>query len=151
VHWRFFTKLSSSINIQGSISGIPQSLDQCSGEQSAFILELQPMDIVNDILAHVEVCLVYLEQTIIIVFSLHLGELLVLDLTMLAFISLPYTVLHHNFSFPLLDFFLVSSYQAGSLVILDTMTGCSVFSFLLGIFMFFLMFLFSFLGPWNFL
>jgi hypothetical protein len=37
----------------------------------------------------------------------------------------------------------VSSYQAGSLVILDTMTGCSGFSFFLGIFMFFLMFLFS--------
>jgi hypothetical protein len=57
------------------------------------------MDIADDIMAHVEVCLVYLEQTIIIVFSLHLGELLVLDLAMLSFISLPYTVLHHNFQF----------------------------------------------------
>jgi hypothetical protein len=37
----------------------------------------------------------------------------------------------------------VSSDQAGSLVILDTMTGYSGFSFSLGIFMFFLMFLFS--------
>jgi hypothetical protein len=31
----------------------------------------------------------------------------------------------------------VSSYQAGNLVILDTMIGCSGFSFFLGIFMFF--------------
>jgi hypothetical protein len=46
-------------------------------------------------------------------------------------------------SVPLLDCFLVSSYQAGNLVILDTMTGCSGFSFFLGIFMFFLMFFFS--------
>jgi hypothetical protein len=55
------------------------------------------MDIADDILAHVEVCLVYLEQTIIIVFSLHLGELLVMDLTMFAFIILPYAVLHQTF------------------------------------------------------
>jgi hypothetical protein len=34
-----------------------------------------------------------------IVFSLHLGEPLVLDLAMLSFISLPYTVLHHNLQF----------------------------------------------------
>ena len=40
-----------------------------------------------------------LEQVIIIVFSLHLGEPLVLDLAMLSFISLPYTVLHHDFQF----------------------------------------------------
>jgi hypothetical protein len=57
------------------------------------------MDIADDIMAHVEVCLVYLEETIITVFSLHLGELLVLDLAVLSFISLPYTVLHHNFQF----------------------------------------------------
>jgi hypothetical protein len=57
------------------------------------------MDIADDIMAHVEVCLVYLEQTIIIVFSLHLGELLVLDLAMLSFISLLYTILHHNSQF----------------------------------------------------
>jgi hypothetical protein len=38
-----------------------------------------------------------LEQSIIIVCSLHLGEPLVLDLAMLLFISLPYTVLHHDF------------------------------------------------------
>jgi len=57
------------------------------------------MDIADDIMAHVEVCLVYLEQTIIIVFSLLVGEPLVLDLAMLSFISLPYTVLHHNFQF----------------------------------------------------
>jgi hypothetical protein len=40
-----------------------------------------------------------LEQVIIIVFSLHLGEPLVLGLVMLSFISLPYTVLHHDFQF----------------------------------------------------
>jgi hypothetical protein len=80
-----------------------------------------------------------LKRIIIIVFSLHLGEPLVLDLIMLSFISLPYTILHHNFQFLLL----VSSYQAGNLVILDTMTSCSGFSFFLGIFMFLLMFLFS--------
>jgi hypothetical protein len=57
------------------------------------------MDIADDILAHIEVCLVYLEQTMIIVFSLHLGELLVLDLAMISFISLPYIVIHHNFQF----------------------------------------------------
>ena len=49
-------------------------------------VELQPMDIVDDIKTHVEVCLVYLEQVIIIVFSLHLGEPLFLDLPMLAYI-----------------------------------------------------------------
>ena len=37
----------------------------------------------------------------------------------------------------------MSSYQARNLVILDTKTGCSSFSFFLGIFMFFLMFFFS--------
>ena len=40
-----------------------------------------------------------LEQAIIIVFSLHLGEPLVLDLAMLTFISLSYTILHHNFQY----------------------------------------------------
>jgi hypothetical protein len=40
-----------------------------------------------------------LEQVIMIVFSLHLGEPLVLDLVMLSFISFPYTVLHHDFQF----------------------------------------------------
>ena len=38
---------------------------------------------------------------------------------------------------------LEGSDQVGSLVILDIMTGCSVFSFSLGIFMFFLVFFFS--------
>ena len=52
-----------------------------------------------------------LEQAIIIVFSLHLGEPLVLDLTMLAFISRPYIVLHHNFHFLcLIDF---SEFRSG--------------------------------------
>jgi hypothetical protein len=54
------------------------------------------MDIVCDIMSEVEVCL---EQTIIIVLSLHLGEPLVMYLTMLSFISFPYIVLHHNFHF----------------------------------------------------
>jgi hypothetical protein len=66
-----------------------------------------------------------LEQVIIIVFSLHLGEPLVLDLAMLSFISRSYTVLHHDFQFFCLIAFI---YQAGNLVILDTMTGCSGFS-----------------------
>jgi hypothetical protein len=52
------------------------------------------MDNAGDIMAQVEV-----SQAIIIVFSLHLGEPLVLDLAMLPFISLPYTILHHNFHF----------------------------------------------------
>ena len=87
------------------------------------------------------------EQVIIIVFSLHLGEFLAL--AMLSFISLPYTVLYHDFQFFCL-IALVSSYQAGNLVILDTMTGCSSFSFFLGIFMFFLMFSLA-LGSMEFL
>jgi hypothetical protein len=40
------------------------------------------MDIVDDIMTHVEACLIYWN----IVFSLHLGEPLVLDLAMLAYI-----------------------------------------------------------------
>jgi hypothetical protein len=47
----------------------------------------------------------------------------------------------------LLDCFLVSSYQAGNLVIIDVMTGCSGFFFLswnLHVFLYLL-------GPWNFL
>jgi hypothetical protein len=63
------------------------------------------MDILDNIIVHVEVCLVYLEQAIIMVFSLHLGELLVLDLAMFSFISLPYIVLHHNFQFLCLIYF----------------------------------------------
>jgi hypothetical protein len=42
---------------------------------------------------------VVLEQVIIIVFSLHLEEPLVLDFAMLSFISLLYTVLHHDLKF----------------------------------------------------
>ena len=60
------------------------------------------MDIAGDIMSQVEACL---EQAIIIVLSLHLGEPLVLDITMLSFISLPYTVLHQNFHF----FYLIAS------------------------------------------
>jgi hypothetical protein len=72
-----------------------------SGEQSLHSsnVELQLMDVADDIMTHVEISLVYLEQVIIIVFSLHLGEPLVLDLAMLLFISLPHTVFHHDFQF----------------------------------------------------
>jgi hypothetical protein len=62
-------------------------------------VELQLMDVEDDIMTHVEDMSGLLEQVIIIVFSLHLGEPLVLDLTMISFISLPYTVLHHDFQF----------------------------------------------------
>ena len=47
-----------------------------------------------------------LERAIIIIFSLHLGESLVLYLAMLSFISLPHTVLHQNFQFYLIAFIL---------------------------------------------
>ena len=68
-----------------------------------------------------------LEQVIIIVFSLHLRESLVLDLVMFSFTSLMYTVLHHDFQFfCLIDF--SEFISAGNLVILDTVTGCSGFS-----------------------
>jgi hypothetical protein len=91
------------------------------------------MDIARDIMAHVEVYLVYWNKEIIIVLSLHLGEPLVLDLTMIIFISLPYIVLHHNFQFLCLISF--SEFRSG-------WWCCSGFSFSLQIFMFFLMFLF---------
>jgi hypothetical protein len=77
------------------------SLFNFSGEHSLYSsdVELQLMDVVDDIMTHVEISSGLLEQVIIIVFSLHLGEPLVLDLAMLSFISLPYTVLHHDFQF----------------------------------------------------
>jgi hypothetical protein len=102
--WRFSTKLSSSICIQGSLSSMPQSLEVAlhtllfnfSGEQSLHSsdVELQLMDI--DSCKYMSGLL---ERAIIIVFSLHLGEPLVLDLAILSFISLPYIVLHDNFQF----------------------------------------------------
>ena len=52
-----------------------------------------------------------LKWVIIIVFSLHLGEPLVLDLTMLAFISLPYTILYFIFHFLFLIYF--SEFRSG--------------------------------------
>jgi hypothetical protein len=58
---------------------------------------------------------------------------------MLSFISLPYTVLHHDFQFFCLIAF-SEFISAGNLVILDTVTGCSRFLFFLGIFMFFFSF-----------
>jgi hypothetical protein len=57
------------------------------------------MDVADNIMTCIEISLVYLEQSIIIVFSLHMGEPLVLDLAMLSFISLLYIVLHHDFQF----------------------------------------------------
>jgi hypothetical protein len=71
------------------------SLFNCSGEQSLHSsdVELQPMDIVNDLCRGMSDLL---EQVIIIIFSLHMGEPLVLYLAMRLFI---YTVLHHNFLF----------------------------------------------------
>jgi hypothetical protein len=72
------------------------SLFNFSGEQSLHLsdVELQLMDIdsCKDMFG-------LPKRVIIIVFSLHLGEPLVLDLAMLSFISLPYIVLHHNFQF----------------------------------------------------
>ena len=69
MHWRFSTKLSSSIYIQGSLSGMLQSLEvalhtllfNCSGEQSLLSsdVELQLMDVANDIMTHVEIGIVY--------------------------------------------------------------------------------------------
>jgi hypothetical protein len=69
MHWRFSTKLSSSICMQGSLSGMPQSLEvlfirslfNFSGEHSLHSsdVELQLMDVADDIMTHVEICLVY--------------------------------------------------------------------------------------------
>jgi hypothetical protein len=79
------------------------------------------------------------KRAIIIVFSLHMGEPLVLDLAMLSFISLLYTVLHHNFQFYLIAFIL-GWYSC------DSRYNDWLFRllFFLGIFMFFLMFFFRF-------
>ena len=109
VHWRFSTKLSSSICVQKSLYGMPQCL-----EISLHMLFIQFLwrtffafiwcrtpthgccgwynDLCRDKSS-------LLEQVIIIVFSLHLREPLVLDLAMLSFISLSYTILHHDFQF----------------------------------------------------
>jgi hypothetical protein len=84
-----------------------------------------------------------LEQAIIIVFSLHLGETSSSGSRNAYIHKSSIHCSSSHLSFPLVDFFLVSLGQASSLVILDTMTGCSVFSFSFGIFMFFLMFFFS--------
>jgi hypothetical protein len=72
VHWRFSTKLCSSICIQGSLSSMPQSLEIAL--HMLFIqflwrtflyssdVELQFMDVVDDIMTHVEISLVYLNK-----------------------------------------------------------------------------------------
>jgi hypothetical protein len=57
------------------------------------------MDVADNIMTYIEISLVYLEQSVIIVFCFHLGKHFVLDLAMLSFVSLPYTVLHHDFQF----------------------------------------------------
>jgi hypothetical protein len=119
VHWRFSTKLSSSICIQGSLSGMPQSLEvalhmffiqffwRTSLHSSDVELQLMDIDSCKDVSG-------LLEQVIIIVFSLHLGEPLVLDLAMLSFISLSYIVLHHDFQFLCLIAFIefISGWQS---------------------------------------
>jgi hypothetical protein len=64
---------------------------------------------------------------------------------MLSFISLPYTVLHHDFQFFCLIAF-SEFISAGNLVILDTVTGCSGFSSFLESSCSSLV-----LGPWSFL
>ena len=109
MQWRFSTKLSSSICIQGSLSGIPQSLEVALHTLFvqfhwrtffAFIWCRTPTygycRWYNDSCRGMSSLL---ERVIIIVFSLHLEEPLVLDLAMISFISLPYTILHHNFQF----------------------------------------------------
>jgi hypothetical protein len=72
------------------------SLLKFSGEHSLHLsdVELQFMDIdsCKDMFG-------LPKRVIIIIFSFHLGEPLVLDLAMLSFISLPYTVLYHNLQF----------------------------------------------------
>jgi hypothetical protein len=63
VHWRYSTKLPSFICIQVSLSGIPQILEVALNTlfvqlfwRTVFV---NPMDIADDIMAHVQVCLVY--------------------------------------------------------------------------------------------
>jgi hypothetical protein len=110
VHWRFSTKLSSSVSTYRSLFLVCLkvlrflficSLFNFSREHSLHSsdVEFRLMDVADNIMTYIEISLVYLEQSIIIVFSLHLREPLVLDLVMLSFISLPYTVLHHDFQF----------------------------------------------------
>ena len=67
-----------------------------SGEHSLHLsnVELQLMDI-----GSCKYIFGLPKRVIIIVFSLHLREPLVLGLAMLSFISLPYTVLYHDFQF----------------------------------------------------
>jgi hypothetical protein len=69
VHWRFSTILSSSICIQGSLSGMPQSLEIAL--HTLFIqfllrtflysydVEFRLMDVADDIMTYVEISLVY--------------------------------------------------------------------------------------------
>jgi hypothetical protein len=75
-----------------------RSLLNSSGEHSLHLsdVEFQLMDVADDLYRDKSGVL---EQSIIIFFSLHLGEPLVLDLAMLSFIGSPYTVFHHDFQF----------------------------------------------------
>jgi hypothetical protein len=69
VHWRLSTKLSSSICIHESSSGMPQSLEialhtllfNLSGEHSLHLsdVEFQLMDVEDDIMTYIEISLVY--------------------------------------------------------------------------------------------
>jgi hypothetical protein len=59
MHWRFSTKLSFSI--QGSLSGMPQSLEVSLHTLFVHLsdVELQLMGVADDIMTHVGICLVY--------------------------------------------------------------------------------------------
>jgi hypothetical protein len=70
MHWRFSTKLSFSICMQGSLFGMPQGLVIFSSYAYLFNfsrehslhssnVELQLMDVVDDIMTQVEISLVY--------------------------------------------------------------------------------------------
>ena len=121
VHWRFFTKLSSSyLHTRVSFWYTSKSWDALFIQ---FLWRTFFAFIWCRILTH-GCCRWYndlcrdktglLEQVIIIVFSLHLGEPLVLDLSMVSVISLPYNVLHHYFQFLCLIAFIefISGWQS---------------------------------------
>ena len=114
------------------------------GEQSfhSSYVSSNPMDIAKDIMAQVEVCLA-------IGTSYHHS---ILPPSGRTSSSEYHDASIHNYfihcstsqlPFLLLDCFLVSSNQVGSRVIFGIITNCFGFSFFLGIFMFFLMSLFS--------
>jgi len=125
----------------GSLSSISFFLNLLYWEEQSFTCKFQSMDTARGIYG-------LLEQVVVMVFSLLREESLVLNLAKHQFISLFHIFLHTLFfittSISSARLLLVGSNQAGSLIILGIITGCSGFSFFLGIFMFFLMFLLSF-------